>query len=116
MRPGQVPPDSQPDKSEPDAADWANARDAVKILSAKWSLPVFHSLWRAPRRHRDIARDLYPVTGKVLTDTLARLKRRKLITSEDVDGHNVYSLTAAGRAIPIAILSQWFRDSRDQPP
>jgi DNA-binding HxlR family transcriptional regulator len=88
------------------------ARLAAEILADKWTVVVLYALSRGPRRHGEIVELIGGISRKVLTQTLRRLERLRLVERQafrTVPPRVEYELTALGVSLlePIAALTRW---------
>ena len=75
-------------------------RDALGLLSSKWSVDVLLALGDGTRRYHELLGDLEPISEKVLTQTLRAMERDGLIARRvhaEVPPRVDYALDAARR-------------------
>ncbi len=112
MRPGLGP--GRPPR-EPEVIDWDNARAAVRLVAYKWVLPVLEALVDGPLRKADLHRTVGSgLSYKVLTDTLCRMERARLIGRCLLDDSTTavgYQITPIGWSLlePLAVMAEWMR-------
>ncbi len=74
-------------------------RDALGLLSSKWSVDVLLALGDGTRRYHELLGDLEPISEKVLTQTLRAMERDGLIARRvhaEVPPRVDYALTPLG--------------------
>jgi DNA-binding HxlR family transcriptional regulator len=87
-------------------------RDALGLLSSKWSVDVLLALGDGSRRYHELLADLEPISEKVLTQTLRAMERDGLIgrrVHAEVPPRVDYALTPLGAtlAAPMRALGAW---------
>jgi DNA-binding HxlR family transcriptional regulator len=87
-------------------------RDALGLLSSKWSVDVLLALGDGSRRYHELLADLEPISEKVLTQTLRAMERDGLIgrrVHAEVPPRVDYALTPLGAtlAAPMRVLGAW---------
>jgi DNA-binding HxlR family transcriptional regulator len=87
-------------------------RDALALLSSKWSVDVLLALGDGSRRYHELLADLEPISEKVLTQTLRAMERDGLIgrrVHAEVPPRVEYALTPLGAtlAAPMRALGAW---------
>jgi DNA-binding HxlR family transcriptional regulator len=87
-------------------------RDALGLLSSKWSVDVLLALGDGSRRYHELLADLEPISEKVLTQTLRAMERDGLIgrrVHAEVPPRVEYALTPLGAtlAAPMRALGSW---------
>jgi len=87
-------------------------RDALGLLSSKWSVDVLLALGDGSRRYHELLGDLEPISEKVLTQTLRAMERDGLIgrrVHAEVPPRVDYALTPLGAtlAAPMRVLGAW---------
>lgn len=87
-------------------------RDALSLLSSKWSVDVLLALGDGARRYHELLGDLEPISEKVLTQTLRATERDGLIARHvhaEVPPRVEYALTPLGAtlAAPMRALGSW---------
>jgi DNA-binding HxlR family transcriptional regulator len=87
-------------------------RDALGLLSSKWSVDVLLALGDGSRRYHELLADLEQISEKVLTQTLRAMERDGLIgrrVHAEVPPRVDYALTPLGAtlAAPMRALGAW---------
>jgi DNA-binding HxlR family transcriptional regulator len=87
-------------------------RDALGLLSSKWSVDVLLALGDGSRRYHELLGELEPISEKVLTQTLRAMERDGLIHRQvhaEVPPRVDYALTPLGAtlAAPMKALGTW---------
>src|SRR5918994_856658 len=87
-------------------------RDALGLLSSKWSVDVLLALGDGSRRYHELLGELEPISEKVLTQTLRAMERDGLIHRQvhaEVPPRVDYALTPLGAtlAAPMRVLGAW---------
>jgi DNA-binding HxlR family transcriptional regulator len=87
-------------------------RDALALMSSKWSVEVLYLLASGTRRYSEILYDVGEISKKTLTQTLRALERRGLVKRRaylEVPPRVEYSLTPLGWSITglLMTLSEW---------
>ena len=87
-------------------------RDALGLLSSKWSVDVLLALGDGSRRYHELLGELEPISEKVLTQTLRAMERDGLIhrrVHAEVPPRVDYALTPLGAtlAAPMRALGTW---------
>jgi DNA-binding HxlR family transcriptional regulator len=87
-------------------------RDAIGLLSSKWSVDILLALGDGSRRYHELLADLDPISEKVLTQTLRAMERDGLIgrrVHAEVPPRVDYALTPLGAtlAAPMRALGSW---------
>ena len=87
-------------------------RDALGLLSSKWSVDVLLALGDGSRRYHELLGELEPISEKVLTQTLRTMERDGLINREvhpEVPPRVEYGLTHVGATLagPLKALGNW---------
>src|SRR5215211_7611367 len=87
-------------------------RDALGLLSSKWSVDVLLALGNGSRRYHELLAELEPISEKVLTQTLRAMERDGLIHRQvhaEVPPRVDYALTPLGAtlAAPMKALGTW---------
>ena len=85
---------------------------AAEIVGERWTILIVRELFFGPQRFSDIRRRLSDVSPSVLTERLASLEQRGLVTRSDLAppaASSVYTLTEAGQGLApvLAALAQW---------
>lgn len=87
-------------KPQPCNAHECPVEEWLAFFGHRWNALVLWHLSSGPKRHGELAERLAGVTAKVLTERLAGLERRKLISRSALKTFPrtvVYALTAKGR-------------------
>ena len=87
-------------------------RDAIALLSSKWSVDVLLALGDGSRRYHELLGELEPISEKVLTQTLRAMERDGLVDRQvhaEVPPRVDYALTPLGAtlAAPMKALGSW---------
>src|ERR687891_1749773 len=87
-------------------------RDALGLLSSKWSVDVLLALGNGSRRYHELLGELEPISEKVLTQTLRAMERDGLVgrrVHAEVPPRVEYALTPLGAtlAAPMKSLAGW---------
>ena len=87
-------------------------RDALGLLSSKWSVDVLLALGDGSRRYHELLADLEPISEKVLTQTLRAMERDGLIgrrVHAEVPPRVEYALSSLGATMapPLKALGSW---------
>src|SRR5918996_5327241 len=87
-------------------------RDALGLLSSKWSVDVLLALGDGSRRYHELLGELEPISEKVLTQTLRAMERDGLVHRQvhaEVPPRVDYALTPLGAtlAAPMKALGTW---------
>ena len=93
----------------------ADLPDVLIIMGSicdKWALLILHQLSRGKKRHGELKRSLHGISDKMLTQTLRKLERDRLVqrTVHPVVPPRVdYALTRLGRTLtaPLHELYRW---------
>lgn len=85
---------------------------AVEILGERWTLLLLRELLLGPKRFSDLKAALKGISPSVLTDRLAKLEERGIVTHRELPppiASAVYELGDAGRALqPLLVeLTRW---------
>ncbi len=85
------------------------ARTALDLLGGTWSVVVIYALRSGPRRHGELIQAIGGISSKVLTQTLRRLERHRLLVRQRAGRNVVYELSGLGRSAlqPVAVLAEW---------
>ncbi len=85
----------------------------TRLLAGHWTLPILEQLVGGGLRYQDLHDALDGISYKVLTETLRRADRCRLIArhldTERVETTTLYELTELDRSLdqPLAALAQW---------
>jgi DNA-binding HxlR family transcriptional regulator len=87
-------------------------RDAISLLSSKWSVDLLLALGDGTRRYHELLEDLAPISEKVLTQTLRAMERDGLVARRvhaEVPPRVEYALTPLGATLapPLRALGSW---------
>ena len=87
-------------------------RDAVCLLSSKWSVDLLLALGDGTRRYHELLEDLEPISEKVLTQTLRAMERDGLLVRRvhaEVPPRVEYALSPLGATMapPLKALGSW---------
>jgi DNA-binding HxlR family transcriptional regulator len=77
-------------------------KDALEALEGKWKILIMLSLSTGNKRFKEISKDVYGITDKVLSKELKTLEINKLVKREVHDSFPPaveYSITAHGKSI-----------------
>ncbi|HEV7752393.1 MAG TPA: helix-turn-helix domain-containing protein [Baekduia sp.] len=99
----------------PEVSDYEmvqGTRDALALISSKWSVEVLYLLASGTRRYSEILYDVGEISKKTLTQTLRSLERRGLVKRlayAEVPPRVEYSLTPLGWSITglLMTLYEW---------
>jgi DNA-binding HxlR family transcriptional regulator len=103
--------------SEADPAQWTQtvqaAEETIQLLDGRWILSILAELHHGPRRYNNLLDNLNGISPTVLTDTLRRVERDRLITRTlDTDRRRsttIYQLTDLARSLDnlLAVITSW---------
>jgi DNA-binding HxlR family transcriptional regulator len=87
-------------------------REAISLLSSKWSVDVLLALGDGTRRYHELLEDLSPISEKVLTQTLRAMERDGLVVRRvhaEVPPRVEYALSSLGATMapPLKALGSW---------
>jgi len=87
-------------------------RDALDVLNGRWKLPILVSLSIAPKRFKQISKEVNGITDKVLSKELKDLEINQLIKRDVYDTFPPtveYSITPHGATLEKVVteLGQW---------
>jgi DNA-binding HxlR family transcriptional regulator len=97
--------------SLPEASDYVmvqGTRDALALISSKWSVEVLYLLASGTRRYSEILYDVGEISKKTLTQTLRALERRGLVKRlayAEVPPRVEYSLSPLGWSITSLLMT-----------
>ncbi len=97
----------------PDVLDQnCESRQALELISDKWTTLIVYALIDGPRRHGELRRTVDGISQKMLTQTLRTLERDGLVTREVTPSVPVrvdYELTELGRSLlpVLALMKAW---------
>ncbi len=94
-------------------------RDALGLLSSKWSVDVLLALGDGSRRYHELLGELEPISEKVLTQTLRAMERDGLIHRQvhaEVPPRVDYALTPLGATLhdTIQALVSWTEEHQNE--
>ena len=95
------------------------SRQALELISDKWTALVVYALVDGPRRHGELRRTVDGISQKMLTQTLRRMEGEGLVNREVLDRvppHVEYSLTPLGRTLekPLVAICEWAMEHLDE--
>ena len=95
------------------------SRQALELISDKWTALIVYALVDGPRRHGDLRRTVDGISQKMLTQTLRRMEAEGLVEREVLDRvppHVEYSLTPLGRTLekPLVAICEWAMGHLDE--
>jgi DNA-binding HxlR family transcriptional regulator len=93
-------------------ADIADVQEVMRSICDKWALLILHQLSQGTKRHGELHRSLNGISHKMLTQTLRKLERDRLVrrTIHRVVPPRVdYALTRLGSTLtaPLHALYRW---------
>lgn len=88
------------------------SRQALDLISDKWTALIVYALVDGPRRHGELRRTVDGISQKMLTQTLRRMEAEGLVARDVLDRvppHVEYSLTPLGRTLegPLGAICEW---------
>jgi DNA-binding HxlR family transcriptional regulator len=86
--------------------------DAMYILGGKWKIHLIAALLFGPKRYSDLLRDIYGISGKVLSRELKEMEINRLVkrtVSSTQSITVIYELTEYGKSTQsiITVLAEW---------
>jgi DNA-binding HxlR family transcriptional regulator len=95
------------------------ARTTLALVADTWSVVVVFGLRRGPRRYSDLRDRIGGISNKMLTQTLRKLERAKLVQRRALRTAPAgveYRLTALGESLlgPVSVLARWAEEHADQ--
>jgi DNA-binding HxlR family transcriptional regulator len=95
------------------------SRQALELISDKWTALIVYALVDGPRRHGELRRTVDGISQKMLTQTLRRMESEGLIERDVLDRvppHVEYSLTPLGRTLetPLVAICRWAMEHLDE--
>jgi DNA-binding HxlR family transcriptional regulator len=95
------------------------SRQALELISDKWTALIVYALVDGPRRHGDLRRTIDGISQKMLTQTLRRMEAEGLVDRDVLDRvppHVEYSLTPLGRTLeqPLGAICEWAMGHLDE--
>lgn len=91
------------------------ARTTLDLVADTWSVVVVFGLGRGPQRYGDLLERIGGISKKMLTQTLRKLERRRLVERRRLATAPPgveYRLTALGQSLlgPVSVLARWAED------
>jgi DNA-binding HxlR family transcriptional regulator len=88
------------------------SRQALELISDKWTALIVYALVDGPRRHGELRRTVDGISQKMLTQTLRRMEAEGLVERDVLDRvppHVEYSLTPLGSTLetPLVAICEW---------
>jgi DNA-binding HxlR family transcriptional regulator len=95
------------------------SRQALELISDKWTALIVYALVDGPRRHGELRRTIDGISQKMLTQTLRRMEAEGLVERQVLDRvppHVEYSLTPLGRTLekPLVAICDWAMGHLDE--
>jgi DNA-binding HxlR family transcriptional regulator len=95
------------------------SRQALELISDKWTALIVYALVDGPRRHGELRRTVDGISQKMLTQTLRRMEAEGLVERDVLDRvppHVEYSLTPLGRTLekPLVAICEWAMGHLDE--
>jgi DNA-binding HxlR family transcriptional regulator len=95
------------------------SRQALELISDKWTALIVYALVDGPRRHGELRRTVDGISQKMLTQTLRRMEAEGLVERQVLDRvppHVEYSLTPLGRTLekPLGAICEWAMGHLDE--
>ena len=95
------------------------SRQALELISDKWTALIVYALVDGPRRHSELRRAVGGISQKMLTQTLRRMEAEGLVERDVLDRvppHVEYSLTPLGRTLerPLVAICEWAMEHLDE--
>jgi DNA-binding HxlR family transcriptional regulator len=95
------------------------SRQALELISDKWTALIVYALVDGPRRHGELRRTVDGISQKMLTQTLRRMESEGLVERDVLDRvppHVEYSLTPLGRTLekPLVAICEWAMGHLDE--
>jgi DNA-binding HxlR family transcriptional regulator len=93
------------------------ARQVLRVIADTWTPIVLFCLKRGTRRFNELQRSIPDISKKMLTQTLRKLERRRLLdrlVHPVVPPHVDYTLTPVGMkfAEAVALLCEWAQNNK----
>lgn len=100
-------------------SDGLGARQALELVSDKWTILIIHALKRGTKRYSELQREIEGVSQRMLIFTLRNMERDGLITRKVfpvVPPKTEYTLTPLGESLwePLHNLCLWAEAHFDQ--
>ena len=94
------------------------ARTTLSLVADTWSVVVVYGLGQGPRRYSDLRARVGGISKKMLTQTLHKLERSKLVQRRVLATAPVgveYELTELGHSLlgPVGVLARWAEEHAD---
>jgi DNA-binding HxlR family transcriptional regulator len=95
------------------------SRQALELISDKWTALIVYALVDGPRRHGELRRTVDGISQKMLTQTLRKMEAEGLVERDVLDRvppHVEYSLTPLGRTLerPLVAICEWAMGHLDE--
>ena len=95
------------------------SRQALELISDKWTALIVYALADGPRRHGELRRTIDGISQKMLTQTLRQMEAEGLVERDVLDRvppHVEYSLTPLGRTLeqPLGAICEWAMGHLDE--
>lgn len=95
------------------------ARTTLELIADTWSVVVVYGLGPGPLRYSDLRDRIGGISNKVLTQTLRRLERGRLVERRPLATAPPgveYRLTGLGRSLlePVSVLARWAEKHADE--
>jgi len=92
-------------------------KDALDVINGKWKLHIIASLIHGDKRFKDLQRDIFGITAKMLSQELKSLEQHELVTRTVYDSTPViveYALTPYGQTLQKVLnaLREWGTEHR----
>ena len=93
--------------------------DAMHVLGGKWKVSIVASLCFGPKRYSELLKEVYGISGKMLSRELKDMELNKLVNRTVLDTQPVtvqYELTDYGQTLKpmIANLAEWGIEHRKE--
>lgn len=95
------------------------AKDAVELISDKWSIEVLHGLRGGANRYGELQRAIPKITKKMLTQTLRKLERNGIVERIDYEENPPrveYFITSIGDTLiqQLTMICKWSKQNFDE--
>jgi DNA-binding HxlR family transcriptional regulator len=95
------------------------ARTTLALVADTWSVVVVFGLRDGPRRYTDLRDQIGGISNKMLTQTLRKLERGRLVERRALPTAPAgveYRLTALGQSLigPVSVLARWAEEHADE--
>lgn len=92
------------------------AKDAIALISDKWSIEVLHGIGDGANRYGELKRHIPDITKKMLTQTLRKLERNGIIKRIEYDENPLrveYFITPVGQTLvqQLTLICTWSRQN-----